>query len=336
MNQLKIVHAPMEIGGQVGLLCKALNGMGHQAVGFQFYRTFQSYTDHIIPTDKYELMKMFGEIMHYFDLFHFHYNMSIIPGYSDLDMLARSGKPMVMQHWGNDVRMGSIASAYNPYVYTGDSPKEEEIHNRLSQIGKLIPFGIVQDYEVHAYVKPYYKEVDVLPLAIDVSRFQPVYPKEEEACPLVIHAPTNPAFKGTVLVEQVIDKLKRECPLRYLRIEKQRHTDAIALYRQADIIIDQILCGSYGLLSVEAMALGKPTVVFVRDDLMGTFAQGIPPVCNANPDTLYDVLRVLLRSGSVRRQRGIEGRKYVEAYHDSGVVVKQLLALYSRVIGRTV
>ncbi|CAG7638289.1 glycosyltransferase [Paenibacillus allorhizosphaerae] len=100
-------------------------------------------------------------------------------------------------------------------------------------------------------------------------------------------------------------------------------------------MIDQVLCGSYGLLSVEAMALGKPAVVFVRDDLLGTFAGGVPPVCNANPDTLYDVLRALLQSGSALRQKGMEGRAYVEAYHDRCAVVRQLLGLYSRVSGRS-
>ncbi|MFC6227762.1 hypothetical protein ACFQI7_08045 [Paenibacillus allorhizosphaerae] len=220
---MKIVHAPMEIGGQVGLICKTLNEAGHEAVGFQFYRTFHNFTDHIIPTDTYELMNMFGEMMDYFDLFHFHFTMSMVPGYGDLDMLARAGKPMVMHHWGNDVRRGSIASAYNPYVYTGNSPKEEQIHYQLSRVGSVIPVGIVQDYEVYDYVKPYYNEVHVIPLAVDVDRFQPAYPEEVEPCPLVIHAPTDPAFKGTAVVERIIEKLKRECPLRYRRIEKLKH-----------------------------------------------------------------------------------------------------------------
>ncbi|CAG7623693.1 hypothetical protein PAESOLCIP111_02551 [Paenibacillus solanacearum] len=330
---MKIVHAPMEIGGQIGLFCKTLNEEGHQAVGFQFYRTFHGFTDHIVPTDQYELMSLFGELMDDFDLFHFHFTMSIVPGYGDLDLLAKAGKPMVMHHWGNDVRRSSIASLRNPYVVTGRSPKEEQIHERLSRVGAVIPVGIVQDYEVYDYVKPYYNEVHVLPLAVDLDRLRPAYPKEEEQCPLVVHAPTDPAFKGTAIVERIVGELQRECPLRYRRIERMRHAEAVALYREADIVIDQLLCGSYGLLSVEAMALGKPAVAFVRDDLLGTFPGGSPPICSANPDTLYDVLKTLLRSGSLRRQKGIEGRAYAEAHHDRRAVTRQLLRLYSRVAG---
>lgn len=302
--------------------------MGHRATGFHTYRTFHNYADPVIATDPFELKNRFGDMMGYFDLFHFHFNKSILPGFGDLELLEREGKPTVMHHWGNDVRRGSIASRSNPYVFTGDSQKEEEIHKKLLRVGERVTTAIVQDYEVYASVQPYYRNVRILPLAIDVSRFNPAYPDATEKKPLVVHAPTNPAFKGTKIIEEAIDKLRRELPLRYTRIERKSHRDAIALYRQADIVIDQILCGSYGLLSVEAMALGKPVVVYVRDDLVSTFPGGGVPVCNANPDSLYDRLKALLQDGSLRHQLGKQGRDYVERHHDIRLVGRKLLDIY--------
>ncbi len=319
----------MEIGGQVGLFCKELGNLGHQAVGYHYFRTFQNYTENITLTDQYELMKNFGETLNYFDLFHFHFNMTMIPGLDDLELIQRAGKPMVMHHWGNDVRMLSIASLRNPYVRIGKAPKESDISRRLTLVGEFVPIGVVQDHEVYEYVKPYYKEVCILPLAIDVIRHSPAYPDEHESCPLVIHAPTDPLFKGTEIVEDTISKLKLEYPLRYVRVEKLKREEALALYRQADLIVDQILCGSYGLLAVEAMALGKPVVAFIRDDLMDTFPPELP-LCNANPDTLYDVLKKMLTSAALRRHKGIEGRKYTERHHDIRVVGRQLLSIYNR------
>lgn len=326
---MKIVHAPMEIGGQVGLFCKELGRFGHQAVGFNYFRTFQNYTENILLTDQYELMKNFGEALNYFDLFHFHFNMTMIPGMDDLKLISESAKPMVMHHWGNDVRMLSIASQHNPYVRIGNGPKENDVISKLARVGQFIPIGIVQDHEVYEYVKPYYKEVCILPLAINISLHPPYYPNEHEPCPLVIHAPTDPLFKGTEMVEETISKLKLEYPLRYVRVEKRKRDEALALYRQADLIVDQILCGSYGLFAVEAMALGKPVVAFIRDDLLDTFPPELP-LCNANPDSLYDVLKKLLVSAELRRRKGIEGRKYVEHYHDIRVIGPQLLSIYNR------
>nr|WP_275581917.1 glycosyltransferase [Brevibacillus fulvus] len=103
--------------------------------------------------------------------------------------------------------------------------------------------------------------------------------------------------------------------------------EALRLYAQADIIIDQIRCGSHGLLSVEAMALGKPVVAYIRDDLAAKFPPDLP-IVNANPDTLYEQLKKLLEQPELRQQLGIQGRQYVEKYHASDVVVEQLLAIY--------
>lgn len=326
---MKIVHAPMEIGGQVGLFCKELVKLGHQAVGYHYFRTFQNYKENIELTDQYELMEHFGEALDYFDLFHFHFNMTMIPGMDDLKLIDRAGKPMVMHHWGNDVRMPSMASLHNPYVRIGNAPKEEDIVSRLSLVGKYVPVGIVQDREVFEYVKPYYQNVVILPLAMDVGRYPPAYPNEDESCPLIVHAPTDPLFKGTAMIEEIIGKLKSEYPLRYMRIEKLGRQEALALYRQADLIVDQILCGSYGLLAVEAMALGKPVIAYIRDDLLNTFPGNLP-VCNANPDSFYDVLKTLLESGALRRQIGIEGRKYAEHHHDIRVIGPRLLSIYNQ------
>jgi glycosyltransferase involved in cell wall biosynthesis len=329
---VRIVHAPMEIAGQIGILCDALQKLGHSSIGYNFFRTYLGFTENLIHTDMFEIMRFSATAMEYFDFFHFHYGMSFMSDYRDLEILSRMGKPMVMHHWGNDVRKKSIASIHNPYVNTDDSPQEEKINKKLSVIGQYISTAIVQDYEVVPYVQPYYKEVHILPLAIKLAYFPPVYPDVAQRVPLVVHAPTNPTFKGTEAIEKVISQLQKEIPFRYQRIEKLSHKEAVALYKAADIVIDQILCGSYGLLSVEAMALGKPVVTFIRDDLIARDPAGSPPVCNANPDTLYDILKTLLHSGDLRLHKGKEGRQFVEKVHDSYVVGEKLLEIYNRVL----
>jgi hypothetical protein len=154
---MRIIHTPIEISGQVGLLCGALSRLGHQSVGYNYFRTFHGYAKNLFPTDLFELMSMAGDAAAYFDLFHFHFSMSMLPDYGDMDLIKRLGKPMIMHHWGNDVRMGSIAAAQNPFVYTGSSPKETAIAAKLETISRRISTAIVQDYEVYAYVKPYMK-----------------------------------------------------------------------------------------------------------------------------------------------------------------------------------
>src|SRR5690606_27741113 len=129
------------------------------------------------------------------------------------------------------------------------------------------------------------------PRLFDIRRYQEptlnMSPSDEV---LIVHAPTQREFKGTDEINLAIEKLQRDIPsVKYQLVEGVSHAEALQLYRQADIVIDQVLCGAYGNLSVEGMALGKPVVCYIRPDLVSKYPPELP-IVSANPDTLYDVL----------------------------------------------
>ena len=49
-------------------------------------------------------------------------------------------------------------------------------------------------------------------------------------------------------------------------VEGLHHDEAFERYRAADIVVDQLNAGWYGLFAIEAMALGKPVVTFLHDE----------------------------------------------------------------------
>lgn len=325
---LKICHGSIEIAGQMGILSGALKQQGHISVGYNIFHSYLGYERHIINTTVEELQNTYKYIVSFYDLFHFHYASSLLPDYADLEVISKKGKPMIMHHWGNDVRFHEQAKSKNAYAYTGDSPPDPVIDKRLRQMTTYIKEAIVQDEEVRAYVQPYYEKVHVVPIAIDLRRFPPVYVSVEKKKPLIIHAPTNPAFKGTSSIEQAIGQLKEAFDFEYRRIEHMNHEQAATLYRQADIVVDQVLCGSYGLFSVEAMALGKPVLAFIRPDLVARFPAELP-IVNTHPEMVSDNLQLLLEQPQLRYELGVRGRAYVEKYHDCQRVVRQLLEIYA-------
>src|SRR5690606_1229873 len=121
--------------------------------------------------------------------------------------------------------------------------------------------------------------------------------------------------------------LSGKYPFHYTTVERKGHQEAMQMYAKSDIIVDQILCGTYGMLSVEAMALGKVVVAFVRDDLKAKFPKDLPIVV-ANPDTIQVVLAQLLQDPHLRHEIGKASRKYVEDYHDIKVVIPKLVDIY--------
>ncbi|SCY57642.1 glycosyltransferase family 4 protein [Alkaliphilus peptidifermentans] len=326
---MKVFHGIIEIAGQMGILCGALKKKGHIAVGYNTFQSYLGYKDHLINTDMFDLQDMFKHMLNFYDIFHYHYGTTMWSQFNDLELIKKKGKKMIMHHWGNDVRFHDLARINNSYVYTGDSPSNKDIHQKLSVISKYISEAIVQDYEVLPYVSKYYKKVHVLPLAIDLRKFKPFYPEIGKKRPLILHAPTNPDFKGTSYIETAINKLKSTHQFDYKRIEKMNHTQVVELYKEADIIVDQVCCGSHGLLSVESMALGKPVIAFIRPDLIDRFP-GDLPIVNGNPDNVEEKIKMLLDNPMCRKNLGLKGRKYVEKHHSRDVVVERLLAIYSR------
>lgn len=325
---MKVFHGIIEIAGQMGILCGALKKEGHLAVGYNTFHSYLGYKDHLINTDNTELQKVFKHILNFYDIFHYHYGSTILNEFEDLKLIKEKNKKAIMHHWGNDVRFHDIARLNNPYVYTGDSPPNKEIHERLTNISKYINEAIVQDYEVLPYVEKYYEKVHVLPIAIDLRRFSQHYPDIAKKRPLILHAPTNPDFKGTFFIEKAIDQLKSTHNFDYKRIEKMNHEQVVKLYKEADIIVDQVLCGSYGLLSVESMALGKPVITFIRPDLMDKFPSDLPIVIG-NPDNVKEKIKFLLENPIERNRLGLKGRNYVEQQHERTVVLDKLLTIYS-------
>jgi glycosyltransferase involved in cell wall biosynthesis len=100
------------------------------------------------------------------------------------------------------------------------------------------------------------------------------------------------------------------------------------MYSMADIIIDQLMMGSHGAFACEAMALGKPVICYILDELLSTYPPGFP-IINANPGTIVEVLEEIICSPEKRYEIGKKSRKYAEEVHDIRVVAKKLLAIYN-------
>jgi hypothetical protein len=146
--------------------------------------------------------------------------------------------------------------------------------------------------------------------------------------PLVVHAPSRRAVKGTEAVIAGVKELQAEgLKFRFALVENLTNEQARDVYRQASIIVDQLRIGWYGVLAVESMALGKATVSYVRDDLNHHVAP-YGALANANPHTIKDVLRDLVQNEQHRKRLGAQGRAYCEKVHDSARVASDLVARY--------
>ena len=103
----------------------------------------------------------------------------------------------------------------------------------------------------------------MVPPGLDLRPFVPAPPSDAER-PLVVHAPSDRVRKGTAHVIAACAQLPVELEI----VEGLQHEQARERYRRADIVVDQLNAGWHGVFALEAMALGKPVVSYLKPDVV--------------------------------------------------------------------
>lgn len=101
---------------------------------------------------------------------------------------------------------------------------------------------------------------------------------------------------------------------------------------QAHIVVDQFSLGAVGLTTIEAMALGRPVMAFIRDDLAQR-AYGVDfPLLNCRTaEQVRDTLTGLTPAGLDQAAR--ESSAWVNNYHSDERILQILYEVYGRALG---
>ncbi len=333
-NKLRILHAPINIANQVNIIAKAQRELGYSSFSCSFSNNWFNYkSDQCLDLEKlnnkyhriFRMSQFFLNSILKYNVFHFYFGNTLLPRYYDLPILKRMNKKMVMQYLGSDIRQKSIAERKNKFLQV-KVKDEKEIRHRISTVAKYIKTAIV-DYELQEYIQGYFEKIVIIRAALNIQDYRPAIPSLYKKIPLIVHAPSDKRIKGTEYVLQAIDKLKEEYDFKFKLVRGLNHEEAKNIYEKADIIVDQLLGGSHGVFSIEAMALGKPVICYIREDLKDKYPKDLP-IISANPDTIYNVLKVLIEDAKLRHELGEKGRVYVEKYHDARKIAEKLIKVY--------
>jgi len=246
--------------------------------------------------------RAFARLARQTDVFHFYFGLTLLPKSVQFPLLRTLGKRSVMHFLGSDIR--------------GHSRDELAWAERAGA-------RVVGSYDAIRWVP----DAQVIPPGIDVRAIEPVPPGDRER-PVVLHAPSSRAKKGTEHVVAACEELGVELEI----VEGLDHREAFERYRNADVIVDQLSAGWYGVFAIEAMALGKPVVTFLHDEAVRKTEEAFGvevPIVNATKEKLANALRPLVESAGERQRVGRASRAYVEEVHDLERMTDRLLALYA-------
>lgn len=352
---MRVLHLPFNIASQLSVTVQALRKLGIEArglvtsnsaiqdpSGIEILPEALSRRQHpFLGSWRYwRTKRAVLDAIRWADVIHWHYSWALSNA-ADVRYAATLKKPGIVEFWGSDIRIPRIAIEDNPYraqlcrtfsefSHSAEtrSIKKQSLFARYG-VACLIPGEELLPYVDHkVYPSPYRTRQ-----RISIDDFQALYPDPSRCKPLLVHMPSDKAKKGTDAVLKAIDLLKKDYEFEFKLIHGVARSEALAILKEADILLDQFVAGAHGLATLEAMAFGKPTICYIKPSLLPKFPPDCP-IINANQDNLADILKPLLEDGHRRYEIGRASRAYVEKYHDSRELAKQLIDVYGELIAK--
>ena len=90
-----------------------------------------------------------------------------------------------------------------------------------------------------------------------------------------------------------------------------------------DLVADQFVMGWYAMFAIEAMAMGKPVLCYLRNDLVelyvkaGLVTEGEIPLINTDLLEIASKIRWAYDNREALREIGEKGREFVQKHHST-------------------
>jgi hypothetical protein len=248
----------------------------------------------------------------------------------ELPRLIAAGLRVGLVAHGSDVRVPSLHREINPY-----SPFEPSLRatTLLEQQSRRLA-SIINGFDGATFVSTpdlldFVPAARWLPVVVaDDGWSSPVHPALERARPVVVHVPTNPWLKGSHLADPVLQPLHDKGVIDYRRLQGITPEEVRRQLLDADVVLDQLLLGSYGVVAVQAMLAGRLVLAHVHERVRARIDQELP-VVEVTPDTLGQVLERVVAERDSYAATAAEGTAYARTVHD-GRRSAQVLADFLR------
>lgn len=344
---MNVFHGLVNYGTQAGLIAKGLREFGVNAKSYVMPDNYQREADFQFKHGGNIIRKI---IIHLFynpwikvqclfkyDIFHFYYGTSLLPFNLDLPIIKLLGKKIVHHYLGYDVELYQETKDKYEFSNMDWIPldkgrlRDERIKKRLAFEQKYSDVQIV----CAPQYSPFVPNSIFIPLAIDLNNYlyskllEKDYNRESVK---ILHAPTHRGIKGTTYLEKAVKRLKSEGWNVELKIcEGISHKELMDEYKKCDFYVVSLLGGWYGTAAIEAMAVGRGVVGFLRDEYFDytDFKQAEIPIVKADKLSIYEVLKKVLRKKEFV-EWGRKSREFVENVHDLNVISKKIFDIYTQ------
>lgn len=267
-----------------------------------------------------------------FDIFNYNFNSGLLVEtplrHVEIPLIRLADKYCVLMGYGADVqhtlfsRNFLFKHAYNldyPQHVRKDSETRKGVLQDCLDAHFTICSGDFPDFLPFwdAIWSGYYPSLDCEEFSPERYPTQPRSPGDDSI--RILHAPNHRNLKGTAFLETACQELQAEgLKIELIIIEKLQNTQLRQLISDVDIVADQFIVGWHGMFAIEAMALEKPVLCYLRPDLVEVHSlyscHGECPLVNTPPDRIKENIRLLANDEGLRRSLGARGRAFTLKY----------------------
>jgi hypothetical protein len=285
-----------------------------------------------------------------YDIFHFYNDRGIIEpagGYGsprfgislrEMEIYRKANKRLYTYAYGADHRLRQKTLALGKWTFCSECPDpgtfcvcDDDGGGEMLKVIRerstaVIAHGLAMKIIPGARNIPY--------MTVDVNKLRPKLFRRVDRDQFVIgHFPNHGYFKGSKYLETAIGKLQEEGhDIELLQLSGKPNEEILEAMSEIDVLVDQLVGGSFGLTAIEGMALGCPVVCYLHDGIAIADPDACP-VIPANPDTIEEVLRGLVLDRKQLTQARIAGPIYIKRNYSIQSLAKHLADLYLETAG---
>jgi len=347
---MKVLHLPTSVGGNSWGLAQAEKELGLGSEVLVIKQNWLNYeadmnlnleNKNFIKQVKI-LYKTFQEIKNKYDVLHFNYGSSLLDfqklGFLLLDLpYYDKSKKIIFTYNGSDAR------AVHPLDYWDDLPSPRStLYRKFVRKIKKKKIRKVNKYADHIFaLNPdllRYLPSRATFLPYSISNWETIERKKYQINNTIkiIHSPTSRELKGSNYILDALDKLEKRYPnIEVKIIENIPNEEALKLYKEAHLVIDQVLIGWYGGFAVEVMKMGIPVAVYINEDdlkyipiqMADDLKQSI---INITPFNIKEVLSIFIENEQLLYDKSIQVSSYAEKWHNPLDVAKIVKEIYEK------
>lgn len=276
----------------------------------------------------------FWRVLCRYQVLHHHFMFMMSDDGWELPLLKKMGRKIVVHYRGCEARERTRNMELHPKVnICQDCDYEPRICTqpiivRRRQLAKLhgdlvlVTTPDMKDFIPGAIHFPFFAPFDdTLPDRVD-------RPAGDRAPFKIVHVTNHPGIEGTKEISQVIENLRRKgYSLEFIFRHDISHEDVLKGYADADLAIGKMKMGYYANAQIESMAMGVPTITYVRDEFVTDDLRESGLILT-RLDALERTIEDYLDHPEKLAEKRAKARSSILRLHDNDALAQRLIGLY--------